>query len=76
MSNMSYRPVTTDPPVSIDDEGLTRRVATFCKAQGITNDAGWATAVSTAFNGVNASGLSANTRTFMTEFFTNFIKVG
>jgi hypothetical protein len=73
---MNYKVTTTDPPVTLDGDALTVRIATFCKNQGITNDTGWSTAVSAAFNATNTPGLSAATRTFFVEFFTNMVHIG
>jgi hypothetical protein len=73
---MPYKPAVTDPNIDVDTDALVVRVATFCKNQGITNQAGWETRVGQAFNATNASGLNAATRTFLIEFFTKMIKVG
>jgi cobalamin biosynthesis protein CbiG len=72
---MPYRVVDGDPKITLDVEAVEKRVATFLKGQGISDDAGWAAAVSTAFNAANAPGLSAATRTFLSEFFTKLIKI-
>lgn len=72
----TYNVSPTDPPIGIDTDALGTRIAAFCKAQNITTDAQWTTAVTQAFNGTNASGLSASTRTFMVEFFSKLIKIG
>ena len=73
---MGAKVTTSDPAVSVDKEAVEKRVAALCKAQGITDDAGWSTFVAARFNATNASGLSAGTRTFMIEFFDKLVKIG
>jgi hypothetical protein len=63
------------PFISIDNEALIARIALACQNNAITNDAQWTTFVQTRFDATNASGLSAGTRTFLIEFFTQLIKI-
>jgi hypothetical protein len=60
--------------VSVDTGAVEQRVATFAKSAGITDIAGWQTFIAARFNGTNASGLSANTRSLMVEFFDNLVR--
>jgi hypothetical protein len=62
------------PFVRVDVDSLEQRIATFASNRGITTDAGWAAELATRFDGTNAPGLSATTRTLLIEFFSNLVK--
>jgi hypothetical protein len=72
---MKYAVSTSDVGIETDEAALLKRLAQLCKTRAIASDADWDAAVGVLFNATNASGLTATTRTFMIEFFRQFIKV-
>jgi hypothetical protein len=75
---MSYRTNingVVGPEVTMNLDALEQKVATFAATRSppIADNAAWAAFIATRFDNTNASGLTAGTRTLLSEFFANLV---